>query len=45
MKVNDKEVRSVADVEDILQKVPPRSRVLLDGMYSDGELVYYAFSR
>ncbi|MBQ7213399.1 MAG: PDZ domain-containing protein, partial [Bacteroidales bacterium] len=45
MKVNDKEVRSVADVEEILQKVPPRSRVLLDGMYSDGELVYYAFPR
>ena len=44
-RINDRDVRSVAEADELLQRAPVRSRVLLDGVYADGEVAYYAFSR
>lgn len=44
-RINDHDVRSVKDADEMLQRLPARSRVLLDGVYADGEVAYYAFSR
>jgi len=43
--VNDKPVNSVSDIRKIVDAVESNGRILINGVYSNGQVVYYAIAK
>jgi len=43
--VNDKPVNSVGDIRAIISEVEPKGRILINGVYPNGQVTYYVFAK
>ena len=43
--VNDRPINSVIDIQPILNSVKPKGRILLNGVYPNGQVTYYVFAK
>ncbi len=43
--VNDKPVKSANDIQTVLASVRPKGRVVIDGIYPNGQVTYYVFAK
>ena len=43
--VNDKPVHSTSDIQAIINTVEPKGRILINGVYPNGQVTYYVFAK
>ncbi len=43
--INDRPVKAASDIQEILASVEPKGRVIIDGVYPNGQVTYYVFAK